>query len=109
MKVGSQRHVCVPAAHQPEQLVHHRGRLFGDWLFSVAAFGVEAPDPEAALLSVFPEEVTLLLADLGATRDYLLGIRQAEGTAIPQPDGGNASVARLPRRRLSSAYLRRPT
>jgi ribosomal peptide maturation radical SAM protein 1 len=61
-----------------EQLVHHRGRLFGDWLFSVAAFGTEAPDPDAALLDAFPEEVTLLLADLGATREDLLKIRRVE-------------------------------
>jgi ribosomal peptide maturation radical SAM protein 1 len=33
-----------------ESLCEQRGQMFGDWLFSVAAFGDEAPDPGGALL-----------------------------------------------------------
>ncbi|NEA98542.1 RiPP maturation radical SAM C-methyltransferase [Streptomyces sp. SID13726] len=58
-----------------EQMAHHRGRLFGDWLFSVAAFGDEAPDPRGLMLDHFAEETDALLADLKLTRDQLIGIR----------------------------------
>ncbi|MET8976333.1 RiPP maturation radical SAM C-methyltransferase [Streptomyces sp. NPDC004539] len=58
-----------------EQLAHHRGRLFGDWLFSVAAFGDEAPDPEGLMPEHFARDTDGLLADLGLTREQLLGIR----------------------------------
>ncbi|WP_374544516.1 RiPP maturation radical SAM C-methyltransferase [Rhodoblastus sp.] len=58
-----------------EQLVHHRGRMFGDWLFSPAAFAAEAPDPGGDLLDKFGEEAALLLADLGVDRNALLDIR----------------------------------
>ncbi|NNN33791.1 RiPP maturation radical SAM protein 1 [Streptomyces sp. S3(2020)] len=58
-----------------EQMAHHRGRLFGDWLFSVAAFGDEAPDPRGRMLDHFAEETDALLADLKLTREQLLGIR----------------------------------
>ncbi len=61
-----------------EQLVHHRGRMFGDWLFSPAAFGAEAPDRDGALLNRFGDEAELLLADLGVDRNALLDIRNRE-------------------------------
>ncbi|WP_409328861.1 RiPP maturation radical SAM C-methyltransferase [Trujillonella humicola] len=76
-------HLCIPFASQIgtrayEELVHHRGRMFGDWLFSVAAFGESAPDPDGALLDRFSEEADLLLADVGLTREQLLGVRDVQ-------------------------------
>lgn len=73
-------HLCIAFAEaigtKPyEQLVHHRGRMFGDWLFSVAAFGDAAPDPDGVLLDRFSEEADLLLADVGVTREQFLQIR----------------------------------
>ena len=38
-------------------LADHRGRLVGDWLFSVAAFGDAAPDPEGRLLADFAADL----------------------------------------------------
>ena len=58
-----------------EQMVHHRGRMFGDWLFSVAAFGDRAPDPDGTMLDRFSEEADLLLSDVELTRSRLLEIR----------------------------------
>ena len=52
--------------------------MFGDWLFSPAAFGERAPDPEGVLLSRFTEEVERLLADLGVDQGKLLQIRKIE-------------------------------
>jgi ribosomal peptide maturation radical SAM protein 1 len=60
-----------------EQLVHHRGRLFGEWLFSLAAFGDDAPDQDGELLRRFATEVTSLLADLGLTVEQLIELRRA--------------------------------
>lgn len=46
-------------------LAAHRGRQFGDWLFSVAAFGSAAPDPGGSILADFRSELPPLdLADL---------------------------------------------
>ncbi|MBU2664943.1 RiPP maturation radical SAM C-methyltransferase [Actinoplanes bogorensis] len=46
-----------------EMLAEDRGRMLGEWLFSVAAFGPDAPDPGSALLDdqVRPSERKLLL------------------------------------------------
>ena len=41
-------------------LCDHRGRLVGDWVFSIAAFGDAAPDPEGRLLSDFLEDLSYL-------------------------------------------------
>jgi ribosomal peptide maturation radical SAM protein 1 len=38
-------------------LAAHRGRQFGDWLFSVAAFGSSAPDPDGSILADFRAEL----------------------------------------------------
>ncbi len=40
-----------------ETLCHHRGPMFGDWLFSVEAFGDQAPDLAAELPRVFEREL----------------------------------------------------
>jgi ribosomal peptide maturation radical SAM protein 1 len=61
-----------------EQFVHHRGRMFGDWLFSVAAFDGAAPDHEGRLADAFPEEMNMLLKDLGHGREKLVEVRQTE-------------------------------
>lgn len=61
-----------------EKLVHHRGRLFGDWLFSPAAFGSAAPAHGDELLDAFPQEVDAFLEDLGQTKDDLLRLRQVD-------------------------------
>jgi hypothetical protein len=46
-------------------LAAHRGRQFGDWLFSVAAFGSSAPDTGCAILERFRDDLPALdLADL---------------------------------------------
>jgi hypothetical protein len=46
-------------------LAAHRGRQFGDWLFSVAAFGSDAPDPAGSILEEFRSELPPLdLLDL---------------------------------------------
>lgn len=52
-------------------LCEHRGRLVGDWLFSGAAFGIDAPDPDGRLLEDFGAD----LAYLGADLDRLLLVR----------------------------------
>jgi ribosomal peptide maturation radical SAM protein 1 len=42
------------------RLVDHRGPLFGDWLFSLAAFADDAPDPHARLLYDVADELRYL-------------------------------------------------
>src|SRR5262249_28348714 len=64
--------------NQYENFYEHRERFFGDWLFSVAAFGEEAPDAAAHLLDAFPPDVERLLTDLNMTRDRLLALRDEE-------------------------------
>lgn len=59
-------------------LSRSRECLLGDWLFSVAAFGDDAPDPDDRLLDDFGAEVDRLLASLDMTRDQLRAIRHEE-------------------------------
>jgi ribosomal peptide maturation radical SAM protein 1 len=47
----------------------------GDWLFSPAAFGDDAPDPAGRLLDDYPESAESLLRHLGWTREHLLRVR----------------------------------
>jgi ribosomal peptide maturation radical SAM protein 1 len=51
-------------------LASHRGRQFGDWLFSVAAFGADAPDPDGQILEAFRSELPPL--DLLDLRDRVV-------------------------------------
>ncbi|WP_030439904.1 RiPP maturation radical SAM C-methyltransferase [Actinoplanes subtropicus] len=51
-------------------LAAHRGRQFGDWLFSVAAFGRGAPDPAGSIVADFGSEVPPL--DLLELRDRVV-------------------------------------
>ncbi len=57
-------------------LAEHRGRLVGDWLFSVEAFGDAAPDPDGELLDEFAAELSYL-DDAGVpVRERLLAMRK---------------------------------
>lgn len=51
-------------------LCDRRGQMVGDWLFSVEAFGAEAPDPGSRLLDDFAEDLAYL-----ADPESLLRIR----------------------------------
>jgi len=67
-------------------LANSRGPLIGDWLFSVAAFGTEAPDPDGGLLDACAVELSHL-AEHGAehesgSRDGLRRIRDHEVPAL---------------------------
>ncbi|AKJ03247.1 ribosomal peptide maturation radical SAM protein 1 [Archangium gephyra] len=61
-----------------ERLCRHRGRMFGDWLFSVAAFGSQAPDLEDRFLQDYEAEFQSLLADTGTTLERLKHLRHQE-------------------------------
>jgi ribosomal peptide maturation radical SAM protein 1 len=63
-------------------LADQRGRLVGDWLFSVAAFGDEAPDRDAQLLSEFGDEFGYLAGSCGSATDRLLEIREHDVPAF---------------------------
>jgi ribosomal peptide maturation radical SAM protein 1 len=65
-----------PAAY--EALCRHRKPQIGDWLFSCAAFGTEAPDPSARFLHDFNTSVAGLLADLDRAGDFLIRLRDHE-------------------------------
>jgi ribosomal peptide maturation radical SAM protein 1 len=56
-------------------LAEQRGRLVGDWLFSVEAFGAAAPDPDADLLEEFADEFGYLAEASEEARDRLLRVR----------------------------------
>jgi ribosomal peptide maturation radical SAM protein 1 len=56
-------------------LSERRGRLVGDWLFSVEAFGGAAPDHTGQLPAEFADELTYLAAPPDTARDRLLRIR----------------------------------
>ena len=60
-------------------LAEHRGRQIGDWLFSVEAFGPDAPDPDGALLAEFGAELSYL-DDAG--RQRLLATRKQDVPAF---------------------------
>lgn len=44
-------------AERYRPLAEHRGRMVGDWLFSVVAFGDAAPDPDGRFLAEFGDEL----------------------------------------------------
>jgi ribosomal peptide maturation radical SAM protein 1 len=55
-----------------ETLAEHRGRLVGDWLFSVEAFGDAAPDRDGSLLEAFADSLRYGDIDLlGMRRDVI--------------------------------------
>ncbi|WP_433305977.1 RiPP maturation radical SAM C-methyltransferase [Actinoplanes sp. CA-030573] len=55
-----------------------RRRLFGEWLFSAAAFGGDAPDPGSALLDDFAGDLPDLGGPADAVRKRLLRLREVE-------------------------------
>jgi ribosomal peptide maturation radical SAM protein 1 len=76
-------HLCLDFAHQIgfdlyEQLTHHRGRMIGDWIFSIAAFDGTAPDQDDNLLSHFKDEVDMLLHDLKLDENRLKCLKSEE-------------------------------
>ncbi len=59
-------------------LAGHRGRLFGEWLFSVEAFGAAAPDRDARLLAEFAAELGQLAGPAETAADRLLRTRDED-------------------------------
>lgn len=57
-------------------LTNHRGRLIGDWLFSLAAFGSDAPDQDGAFLDQFWNELSYIHSLEGVDRESLMEIRR---------------------------------
>jgi len=63
-------------------LAEKRGPLIGDWLFSVAAFGAEAPDPDGLMLDEFAEDLSYLTGTWPEVRDRLLRTRDSDVPAL---------------------------
>ncbi|MBG0566759.1 RiPP maturation radical SAM C-methyltransferase [Actinoplanes aureus] len=61
-----------------EALAQMRGRMVGDWLFSVEAFGDAAPDPGGRLIEDFASDLDYLRSVTGDVEDRLLRVREAE-------------------------------
>ena len=62
-------------------IVSQRGPLFGDWLFSLEAFGETSPDRDDRLLEDFKSDVEKLLNQSGITLNYF---RQVRHEIVPQ-------------------------
>lgn len=62
-------------------LADMRGRMIGDWLFSVEAFGADAPDQDALLADEFAAELSYL-AGVGRVRDRLTRTRDHDVPAF---------------------------
>lgn len=58
-----------------EQLCQHRGRMLGDWLFSLEAFAADAPDPNARFLDDFAREVRPVAERAQLTIEALAALR----------------------------------
>jgi ribosomal peptide maturation radical SAM protein 1 len=77
-------HLCLDFARQigPDSysiLSEHRGHLFGDWLFSPAAFGEASPDPDGRLLRDFTADLRNLSgAPTEQTAEWLYRLRAVE-------------------------------
>lgn len=61
-----------------ERLCGHRGRILGDWLFSPAAFGPAAPDPDAEFLELLAEDLAEQGTEVGPLLAQLREIRDRE-------------------------------
>ncbi len=61
-----------------QSLCRHRGCQVGDWMFSAAAFGDEAPDPGHALAAAFPDAVSQLADEAGISLERLIEVRETE-------------------------------
>jgi ribosomal peptide maturation radical SAM protein 1 len=60
------------------RLSEHRGRLLGDWLFSLEAFGDAAPDNDGRLLDDFADELDYLDGPWTDLRAQLLYVRHCD-------------------------------
>jgi hypothetical protein len=58
-----------------EFLCNHRGRMTGDWLFSVAAFGAHVSGDDAAYFSEFSGDIANLNNAIGKDEAYLTALR----------------------------------
>ena len=61
-----------------EALCQHRGHLYGDWIFSIAAFGEAAPDPEDRLLDLWAADIDEYLGGLDEGRERLRTLRHVD-------------------------------
>lgn len=73
-------HLNLELSHQIgeeryEQLCQFRGPLIGDWLFSVAAFGPDAPDPDGALVDELSAELPRGMVPDAGDRGWLRDLR----------------------------------
>ena len=59
-------------------LSEHRGVLLGDWLFSLAAFGDTAPDPDSEFLDEFSEKIRYISYPWADLRARLLKTRHQD-------------------------------
>jgi len=63
-----------------EKLSQHRGKQIGDWLFSLAAFGETAPDPDGRFLADYKEDIEQLVGEMGID---LTAFRRIRDEAVP--------------------------
>ena len=63
----------LPRIH--DQLCSFGGRLTGEWLFSIAAFGSHALQDDSAYFEVFPDEVHRLATTVLTPPEYLSSLR----------------------------------
>lgn len=58
-----------------EQLCEHRGRMTGEWLFGVAAFGSDTNSSDDSYFQQFPEEAAWA-QKIGKDREFLIDLRR---------------------------------
>ena len=61
-----------------DTLCQHRGRMLGDWLFSLEAFGDAAPDRDDRLVEDFADDLSYLGGSRLQWRDRLLRVRHED-------------------------------
>lgn len=61
-----------------DALCEHRGMSTGDWLFSLDAFGADAPDPDDRFLDDFSSEIEEQMAEEGLSAARLAEIRHRD-------------------------------
>jgi ribosomal peptide maturation radical SAM protein 1 len=64
-----------------EVLCSHRGRMLGDWLFSVEAFEAAAPDHQDGFLEAFADDIRLIFPKTENAVDMLRKLRRED---VPQ-------------------------
>ncbi len=63
-----------------QQLVQHRGAMLGEWLFSLAAFGEAAPDPDSRLVRDLADDFSHLAA---SPAELLSRVTRLRGVDVP--------------------------